>query len=91
MNDFPSLDLIRTRWNEVLDITQSHNRVAWLAYFDGRLKKLDGNVLTLDFSDAAKLASSHDFSASRKPEHRALIAQSIKEVFGVDIVIVEEP
>lgn len=90
MNNFPTLDLIRARWNEVLDLTQSHNRVAWLAYFDGRLKKLVGNVLTLDFSDAAKLASSHDFTASRKPEHRALIVQSIKEVFGVEIVIEEE-
>jgi len=43
---------LRLRWNDVLDHLESHDRIAWIAYFDARLADLDGQTLSLDFSDA---------------------------------------
>ena len=31
------LSTIKNRWNEVLDLLEQENRVAWLAFFDARL------------------------------------------------------
>ena len=82
------LGTLRSRWNEVLDLLESNDRIAWLVFFDARLASLDKNVLTLDFSDARKFASSHEYQAVR-PKHKEVLASAIKEVFGMDIVIEE--
>ena len=41
------LEQIRLRWNDVLDTLESHNRIAWIAYFDARLISYADGVLTL--------------------------------------------
>ena len=83
-----NLGTLRSRWNEVLDLLESNDRVAWLVFFDARLASFENNVLTLDFSDARKFASSHEYQAVR-PKHKEFLASAIKEVFGTDIVIEE--
>jgi hypothetical protein len=79
---------IRQQWNQVLDLLESRDRVAWLVFFDARLASLENNVLTLDFSDARKFASSHEYEAIR-PKHKESLAAAIKEVLSVDLVIEE--
>jgi hypothetical protein len=73
---------LKERWNEVLDSLEKKNRIAWLAYFDGRLSALSDDRLTLDFRDAAKLAGGHDYSHVRREEHRSALRDAIKEVTG---------
>ena len=82
------LGTLRSRWNEVLDLLESQDRIAWLVFFDARLASFDNNVLTLDFSDARKFASSHEYQAVR-PKHKESLATAIKEVFSIDIEIAE--
>ena len=82
------LGTLRSRWNEVLDLLESQDRIAWLVFFDARLASFDNNVLTLDFSDARKFASSHEYQAVR-PKHKESLASAIKEVFLVDVEIAE--
>ena len=79
---------LRSQWNEVLDLLESQDRIAWLVFFDARLASFDNNVLTLDFSDARKFASSHEYQAVR-PKHKDSLATAIKEVFSIDIEIAE--
>jgi len=78
----------RSQWNEVLDLLESQDRIAWLVFFDARLASFDNNVLTLDFSDARKFASSHEYQTVR-PKHKESLATAIKEVFSIDIEIAE--
>lgn len=80
---------LKNRWTEVLDILERANRIAWLAYFDGRLSELSEGRLTLDFRDAAKLAGDHDYTHVRKAEHRKALEAAIKEVTGERIEVVE--
>ena len=35
---------IRTRWNEVLDLVESRDRVVWIAYFDARLDSFENSL-----------------------------------------------
>ena len=79
---------LRSRWNDVLDLLESGDRIAWLVFFDARLASFDSNVLTLDFSDARKFASSHEYQAVR-PKHKESLAAAIKEVFSIDVAIEE--
>lgn len=79
---------IRQKWNQVLDLLESRDRIAWLVFFDARLASLENGVLTLDFSDARKFASSHEYEAIR-PKHKESLAAAIKEVLSVDLVIEE--
>ena len=78
----------RSQWNEVLDLLESQDRIAWLVFFDARLASFDNNVVTLDFSDARKFASSHEYQTVR-PKHKESLATAIKEVFSIDIEIAE--
>ena len=80
---------IRIRWNEILDAVLEVDRISWLAFFDARLADFDGKVLTLDFSDARKLSSSHEFSQVRKKQHQILI-QAISKVLTIDVKIAEQ-
>ena len=82
------LQEIRNRWNEVLDAVLEVDRVSWIAFFDARWADLDGRTLTLDFSDARKLSSSHEFSETRLKQQQILIA-AINSVLAIDIEISE--
>jgi hypothetical protein len=79
---------LKARWNDVLDDLESTHRTAWLALFDGRLASLDAEVLTLDFSDATKLAGVHGFERSAKPQFAAALADSIERVTGHRLTVV---
>ena len=82
------LQEIRNRWNEVLDAVLEVDRVSWISFFDARLADFDGQVLTLDFSDARKLSNSHEFSQTRLKQEELLI-QTIKSVLDIDVEISE--
>ena len=83
------LSELKAEWNEVLNHLESTNRIAWMAMFDGRLVSLEDGVLTLDFSDALKLAGHHDMkSASASLErHLAALQHSIQETNGLSCTI----
>ncbi len=83
------IEQIRSRWNDVLDDLESHNRVAWIAYFDARLISFQDGVITLDFSDSRKFATSHEYSETRPNLKTALIA-SIDQVIGLKVEIREQ-
>jgi hypothetical protein len=87
-----SLDLqcLKDRWNEVLDVLEQENRIAWLAFFDARLVSFDNNQLKLSFVDAEKLSGAHDYAYVRKDSHRAALENAVKEIFGVSIAIITE-
>lgn len=80
---------IRSRWNDVLDALESNNRVAWIAYFDARLVSFENGVITLDFSDSRKFATSHEYSQTR-PNLKAALIASIDQVLGLKVEIREQ-
>ena len=80
---------LRTRWNEVLDLLERNNRIAWMAFFDGRLESFDNGRLTLDFSDPAKLSMGHDYREARirmAPQLQSVI----RDIFGISVVVLEK-
>jgi hypothetical protein len=83
------IEQIRSRWNDVLDTLESHNRIAWIAYFDARLISYTDGVLALDFSDSRKFATSHEYSETR-PNLKAASIASVKEVLGITVEISEQ-
>ncbi len=83
------IEQIRSRWNDVLDVLESHNRVAWIAYFDARLISFQDGVITLDFSDSRKFATSHEYSETR-PNLKAALIASIDQVLGLKVEIREK-
>ncbi len=83
-----SLSELRGRWNDVLDHLESHDRVAWIAYFDARLAEFDGSILSLDFSDARKFSGGHEYSPTREKLQNSLVA-SIKATLKLDLQIEE--
>jgi hypothetical protein len=80
---------IRSRWNEVLDLLERQNRIAWMAFFDGRLESFDNGRLTLDFSDPSKLAMGHDYREARS-RMAPQLAGVIQDIFGISVVIIEK-
>jgi len=80
---------IRQRWNEVLDHLESSDRIAWIAYFDGRVDAYDNGRLTLDFRDSQKLASGHDYFDARI-RMRSTMQGAIQDVLGISVVVVEK-
>ncbi len=84
------LSTIKGRWNEVLDLLERQNRVAWLAFFDARLVSLDNNQLKLSFVDAEKLSGAHDYAHVRKDSHRAALEAAINEIFDISVAIITE-
>lgn len=83
------IEQIRSRWNDVLDDLESHNRVAWIAYFDARLISFQDGFITLDFSDSRKFATSHEYSETR-PNLKAALIASIDQVLGLKVEIREQ-
>jgi hypothetical protein len=88
---FPPMELnqIRVQWNQVLDALESENRVAWIAYFDARLSSFENGILTLDFSDSRKFATSHEYSETR-PNLKSALQVAIKNTIGIDVEILEQ-
>jgi hypothetical protein len=80
---------IRGQWNQVLDELESTNRIAWIAYFDARLSSFNDGVLTLDFSDSRKFATSHEYSETR-PNLKSALVEAIKSTIGIDVAVVEQ-
>lgn len=83
-----SLDVIRDKWNDILDSLERKDRVIWMAFFDARLAELNGNTLVLDFSDSRKFGTVHEYSESRA-RHKQILRESIHEQLGVELEIVE--
>jgi hypothetical protein len=77
---------LKALWNQVLDDLETEDRIAWIAYFDGRLVSLESNHLLLDFSDAEKFADGHDYRDVRIRK-RAAIERAISRVTGEQITI----
>ena len=83
------MENLKPQWNAVLDSLLDSNRIAWLAFFDARLVSLEAEVLTINFSDSQKFGGDHDFAIARNPEHFAQLIDSIKEVTGTCLEVVE--
>jgi len=83
------LTKLKSKWNDVLDLLERRDRVAWIAYFDARLVSLNENILTLQFIDAEKLSGAHDYKATRNERIRGALETAIKEVTGYEIKITE--
>lgn len=79
---------IRAQWNRVLDALESANRIAWLAYFDARLSSYENGVLTLDFSDSRKFATSHEYSNTR-PNLKSALIDAVHSTLGIHVEILE--
>jgi hypothetical protein len=88
---FAAMELveIRAQWNQVLDALESTNRVAWIAYFDARLSSYENEVLTLDFSDSRKFATSHEYSQTR-PNLKSALIEAIRSTLGITVEISEQ-
>ena len=85
-----TLEELRQKWNEVLDLVEREDRITWMAFFDARLASFDGKVLELDYSDSGKFGGSHQFPETRERQLNLLKA-AIKDVYGVDIEIEQRP
>jgi hypothetical protein len=81
-----TLEELRQRWNDVLDLIERQDRITWMAFFDARLAAFDGKVLTLDYSDSGKFGGSHQFPETRERQLNLLKA-SVKDVCGVEIEV----
>lgn len=78
---------IRDQWNKVLDQLESRNRALWLIFFDARLASFDGAVLKLDFRDADKFSTSHDFGFVRDQNKLAILEEIALSIYKVPIKI----
>jgi len=78
---------IRDQWNKVLDQLESRNRTLWLIFFDARLADFDGTVLKLDFRDADKFSTSHDFGFVRDQSKLAILEEIALSIYKVPIKI----
>lgn len=81
---------LKSRWNDVLDLLEQRDRVAWLAYFDARLAQLDGDILKLQFVDAEKLSGAHDYKATRSERIKSALEAAIQEITGESLTIIED-
>ena len=85
-----TLEELRQKWNDVLDLVEREDRISWMAFFDARLAAFDGTVLTLDYSDSGKFGGSHQFPETRERQI-ILLKSAVKEVCGVEIEIEQRP
>ena len=91
--DFPSnspdltIEAIKAGWNQLLDQLESRNRTLWLIFFDARLAAFDGGVLKLDFRDADKFSTSHDFAFVRDQSKLAILEEIALSIYKVPIKI----
>ena len=85
-----TLEELRQKWNEVLDLVEREDRITWMAFFDARLASFDGKVLELDYSDSGKFGGSHQFPETRERQIN-LLKNAVKGVCGVDIEVEQRP
>jgi hypothetical protein len=90
MDTVLTLEDLRQRWNDVLDLVERQDRITWMAFFDARLASFDGKVLTLDYSDSGKFGGSHQFPETRVRQLNLLKA-AVKEVCGAEIEVEQRP
>jgi hypothetical protein len=90
MDTVLTLEELRQRWNDVLDLVERQDRITWMAFFDARLASFDGKVLTLDYSDSGKFGGSHQFPETRVRQLNLLKA-AVKEVCGAEIEFEQRP
>ena len=83
-----TLDELRGRWNEILDLLERTDRIAWMAFFDARLASLENSELLLDFSDARKFGGAHEYAPVRA-RHIELLETAIRDVTGQALKVVE--
>lgn len=81
------LSELKSYWNQVLDELEATNRIAWLAFFDARLAKLEDGVLTLDFSDATKFLAGHDLKKTLPQPSHAALTEAIKNIVGLEVTL----
>lgn len=82
------LTVLRSQWSDVLDYLERQDRMAWIAFFDARLAKLDGSVLHLDFSDSQKFSGNLEYKDIRA-HHKAALENAIKSVVGIEVKVVD--
>lgn len=80
---------LRSQWSDVLDYLERLDRMAWIAFFDARLARLDGSALHLDFSDSRKFSGNLEYENIRE-HHRASLQDAISAVVGVELQVVDE-
>ena len=80
-----TLEAIKAGWNQLLDQLESRSRALWLIFFDARLANFDGSVLSLDFRDADKFSTSHDFSFVRDQAKLAILEEIALGLYKVPI------
>ncbi|HEY3292125.1 MAG TPA: hypothetical protein VGJ85_00620 [Candidatus Nanopelagicaceae bacterium] len=83
------LTLLRSQWSDVLDYLERQDRMAWIAYFDARLARLEGSTLHLDFSDSRKFAGNLEYENIRN-QHKVALEDAIRAVAGVELQVVDE-
>lgn len=82
------LATLRSQWSDVLDYLERQDRMAWIAFFDARLAKLDGSILFLDFSDSRKFSGNLEYESIRE-HHKTSLVNAVKAVVGVDLQVVD--
>lgn len=82
-----TVESIKAGWNQLLDQLESRNRTLWLIFFDARLAAFDGTVLKLDFRDADKFSTSHDFGFVRDQSKLAILEEIALTIYMVPIKI----
>lgn len=82
-----TLEAIKGGWNLLLDQLEAQSRTLWLIFFDARLASFDGSVLKLDFRDADKFSTSHDFSFVRDQAKLAILEEIALTIYMVPIKI----
>ena len=78
---------IKAGWNQLLDQLEAQSRTLWLIFFDARLASFDGAVLKLDFRDADKFSTSHDFAFVRDQSKLAILEEIALAIYMVPIKI----
>ena len=78
---------LKSIWNDVLDELEATNRIAWLAFFDARLAKLENQVLTLDFSDASKFLDGHDVKSTVSNNTYDALLTAIEKLTGLSLTL----
>jgi hypothetical protein len=78
---------LKQAWNDVLDVLERENRVAWLVFFDARLVSLGADVLTLDFMDRNKLAANHDFESHISKDQLNALKAAVYQITHKDLEI----
>lgn len=82
------IQTLRAQWSDVLDYLERIDRMAWIAFFDARLARIDGATLQLDFSDSRKFAGNLEY-ANIHGQHKSALQQAIKSVTGAELDVVD--